>query len=196
MKHKTKEKKCSWDSAVEIIKNGGLGVIPTDTIYGIIASAQNEKAVQEIYQKKKRNLSKPLIILISNKKELAKFMIKINSWQEKYLNSVWPGKTSVIVDCPFDQFRYIHRGTNKISFRCPQKEELRYFLQKTGPVVAPSANTEGMPPATNIKEAQEYFGDDIFYINEGEINESPSTIVDITNNYVNVIRPGSVNIKQ
>src|SRR5204863_149383 len=69
-----------------------------------------------------------------------------------------------------EKFEYLHRGTNTLALRLPKDESLQNLLKKTGPLIAPSANVEGLPPAKNITDAKKYFGDGVdLYIDGGEI---------------------------
>lgn len=180
---------------IETIKNGGIGVIPTDTMYGIVGSAMNKKTVERIYTVRKRSSSKPLIILISKISDLSIFKIKVDEELEKILKKLWPNKVSVILPCKQKKFEYLHRGTNKLAFRLPKDKKLREFISKTGPIVAPSANTEGDKPSKNIKQAQKYFGSNVdFYVGAGELSIVPSTIVEIENGEMKLIRKGAVKV--
>ena len=165
---------------VKILKNNGVGVLATDTIYGLVGSALSKKAVSRIYKLRKRNLKKPMIVLIGSLKDLMIFGIKINAGLKNFLSKIWPGPISVILPCPDKKFSYLHRGTKTIAFRMPAKKELLKLLRQTKPLVAPSANISGLKPAENIKEAKKNFGDKIdFYLDEGTIKGSPSVIIEI-----------------
>lgn len=153
-----------------------IGIIPTDTIYGLVGPALSKKEVERIYKVKKRGTKKPFIILISSIKDLELFKIKIDKDAENILKKLWPGKVSVILPCPYKKFEYLHRGTKNLAFRLPRKKQLIKFIRKYGPLVAPSANPEGLPPANSIREAKEYFGDRIDFYISGSINDKPSTI--------------------
>ncbi len=155
-----------------ILKNGGIAVLPTDTLYGIVGSAVSKKAVQKIYKVRKRTPSKPCIILISSITDLKKFGIKNIPLKE--LREVWPGKVSVILPCPYKKFEYLHRGTNKLAFRLPDSVWLCTLLKKTGPLVAPSANIEGQTPAYTIEEAENYFGGKVEIFMSTKVVSSPS----------------------
>ncbi|MES2408691.1 MAG: L-threonylcarbamoyladenylate synthase [Patescibacteria group bacterium] len=180
---------------IETIKARGIGVMPTDTMYGIVGSALNKKAVERIYVVRKRTPSKPLIILISKISDLNIFNIKINAELEKKLKKLWPNKVSVILPCKQKKFEYLHRGTNKLAFRFPNDKKLREFILQTGPIVAPSANTEGDRPSKNIKQAQKYFGASVdFYMDKGDLPIVPSTIVEIENGETKIIRMGAIKI--
>lgn len=171
-------KKIELKEIVQIIKSGRTGILPTDTIYGIVGSAMNEKTVEKIYKLRKRNKTKPMIILISSKKDLDLFGIRLSEKQEKVLKKFWPGKVSVILDCKKKKFEYLHRGKNSLAFRLPKEKWLQNFLKKTGPLVAPSANFEGEKPALAIAEAKEYFSDKVdFYVDFGKMESKPSMII-------------------
>lgn len=180
-----------------ILRNGGAGILPTDTLYGIVGSALNKKVIERIYRLRKRNLKKPMIIIISSFEELEKFNIEISKKQKKILKQVWPGKVSVVLECDSDNLEFLHRGTNSLAFRVPAEKWLRKFLKKTGPLVAPSANFEGEPPAKNKEEAREYFGDKIdFYIDLGELESEPSTIIKVDKGgKADILREGAVKIE-
>jgi L-threonylcarbamoyladenylate synthase len=144
-------------------------VCATDTLYGICTSAFNKKNVERIYDIKGRDSSKPFIILISHNNDLKKFGISLSHIQKEFLRHVWPAKVSVIFSCPSKKFDYLHRGVDSLAFRMPNKRSIQDILEVTGPLVAPSANPEGLPPAETITEAREYFGEKIDeYISGGK----------------------------
>ena len=176
-------------SIIKILKDGGAGILATDTIYGIVGSAMLPKTVERIFKLKKRNKKKPLIVLISDIKDLNLFKIKLNSKQKEILKKVWPGKVSVILSCKSKKLKYLHRGTESLAFRLPKKKNLCELLKQTGPLVAPSANLEGKPHAKNIKEAKKYFGDKIdFYLDSGTKTGSSSRLIKIVNGKIIVLR--------
>jgi len=175
------------------LSSGGVAVIPTDTIYGIVGRALNPKTVERIYKIKKRRPDKPFIVLIAEIGDLEQFGIKITPKTTEILNKYLPGQVSIILDCPNSDLEYLHRGTNSLAFRLPDKEDLQELIKQTGPLVAPSANPEGETPASTIDEAKNYFGDQIdFYQDAGELKSEPSTLIKITNNKIEVLRQGAV----
>lgn len=176
---------------VRILKDGGIGVLPTDTMYGIVGSALNKKTVAKIYRLRKRNLKKPLIILIADFLDLQKLGIKPNALEQKVLKQIWPAPISVILPCSKKSLEYLHRGTKTLAIRMPKNKQLLKLLSETGPLVAPSANHEGQPPAKTIKEAKKYFGNKVdFYVDAGKKNITPSTIIKFNKDRIEIIRPG------
>ncbi len=184
----------SWEKAAMLLLEGWVGVIPTDTIYGLTALAFNSQAVDRIYQLKKRDSRKPLIVLISSFNDLKKFGVKLTSWQKQVLNQCWPGKTSVVLKCSPKKFVYLHRGRQTLAFRLPAKKNLIKLLKTVGPLVSTSANIEGYPPATTVTQAKKYFGKKVFYLDSGKIISKPSTLIDLTQKEVGLLRKGATRI--
>ncbi len=173
---------------IESVKKGGILVIPTDTIYGIVASALNKESVERLYKIRKRNLHKPMIILINSIKDLGIFGIKVQK-EKDLLKKIWPGKVSVIFECLNKKYEYLHRGRKTLAFRIPGNKNLVKLLKKMGPLVAPSANIEGKKPSQTIEEAMAYFEDKVdFYVDVGKMKSRPSKLVSVKNGKVEVIR--------
>jgi len=180
----------------DILKNGGITVMPTDTIYGIVGQAENVATVNRIYNLKKRKPEKPCIILIGEMKQLENFSVILSEEQKNKLSEFWftlsevegSRPTSIIFDCEDETFSYLHRGTKTLAFRLPALQDLRNLILKTGPLVAPSANPEGLAPAKDVVEAKKYFGDSVdFYSDGGEIDNKHSKLIQLH-------KDGSVNI--
>ena len=154
---------------IDILKHDGVGVMPTDTLYGLVGSAFSEKAIERIYKIKKRSKDKKSIILISSINDLKKFGIEVDRELGSILKKYWPGKTSIVL--------------NDIAFRFPAKQSVIEILKQTGPLVAPSANVEEEKPAENVTEAREYFGDSVdFYLSGGSLRSQPSTLIKVNEN--------------
>ena len=181
---------------IQIIKKDGVGVLPSETLYGLMCQALSKKAVTRLYKIRQRNPEKPCIILISKISDLKLFGVELKSFEKKFLAKYWPGAVSVVLDCQNAKFFYLHRGTKTLAFRLPKYESLQKLISKTGPLLAPSANQEGLAPALTIEEAQKYFGEEVdFYVNVGKLNKKPSTLVRIKNEKVEVLRQGNIKIK-
>jgi L-threonylcarbamoyladenylate synthase len=188
-----------WKKAEDALKKGGVAVIPTDTLYGLVASAFNKKAVERVYKIRGRDKNKPCIVLISSFIDLKKFEVSINDEQKKFLESVWPGKVSVVLPCTSKKLDYLHRGTKTIAFRMigPRNKNLLKILKSVGPLVAPSANPQGLPPAKKRSEARKYFGKEVdAYVCVGTKDSKPSTLIEYKKGKLFIIREGAVKIKK
>ncbi len=181
---------------IGILKDGGIAVIPTDTIYGIVGSALNERTVKKIYLLRKRAPDKPFIILISSLNDLNQFNIKLSEKQKIFLEKNWPNPLSVILLVKGEKWKYLHRGTDSLGFRMPKDDGLHDLLKRVGPLVAPSANPEREKPAKNVEEARKYFGDEVdFYVDGGVIKSKPSTLIQIKiDGSWQILRQGSYKI--
>jgi L-threonylcarbamoyladenylate synthase len=172
--------------AAKILKGGGVGVVPTDTLYGISASIFFPEAIARIYRLRRRNPQKPLIVLISSFSDLKKLGVRLRKKEKTFLKGVWPGKVSVV----------LRRGKSTVAVRLPKHARLRAFLKKTGPLVSTSVNPEGLPPAKTIAQAKKYFGDKLdFYIDLGRLDSLPSTLVSLQKGKLEILRPGAARIK-
>lgn len=179
------EKECS-----ELIIGGSVGLLPTDTIYGLSCSAYDKKAVERIYDIKGRDRGVPVIVLISDISDLNKFRIELNKSTKKMLTNNWPGKISFILPIK-SGFEYLTRGAEGLAFRMPDNQDLLNLLGVTGPLISTSANPSGQKPAEDLRQAVEYFGDKLdFYIDSGVLVGSASTLVDLTSNRPVVLRQG------
>ncbi len=173
-------RKNAWknEKLAETLLQGKIAVMPTDTIYGIVAKAENREAVERVYAARGRDSRKPCIILIGEEEQLEKFSIALSEKQKAELGKYWPGPISIVFNCPAENLEYLHRGTKSLAFRLPANLMLRELLLKAGPLVAPSANTEGAAPARTIAEAEKYFGDSVdFYADGGTLEGAPSRVV-------------------
>jgi L-threonylcarbamoyladenylate synthase len=178
---------------IEILKNGGVGVIPTDTVYGIVCSAFSETAVRRIYELKKREANKPLVIIISDVSDLEKFGADISINHSKIIEKYWPGKLTIIFHVS-EKYKYLDKGLG-LAIRFPADEKVLETLKQVGPLATSSANIQGEPPAKNIIEAEEYFGNKVdFYEDGGELDSAPSTLVRIVGDKVEILRQGIVKI--
>jgi L-threonylcarbamoyladenylate synthase len=136
-----------------------------------------------------------MIVLISSFADLKKFNIRLKKWQETVLKKFWPSvKASFILPLQDQEFAYLHRNSKTLAFRFPKNDTLSKILSVSGPIVAPSANWEGHPPAKTAKEAKKYFKNSIFYLNKGRLNGKASAIINLTTkNSTQLVRTGCLN---
>jgi len=201
------KKKLFLNRAIEILVAGGVGVLPTDTIYGLVGSALDRKTVGRIYRLKRRDPKKSMIVLIGDMSDLSLFGITPTAKTKQLLEDLWPGKVSVVLggdtkhatrdreNETWKHFEYLEKGAEGLAFRLPKPLWLRGLLKKTGPLVAPSANFENKPPALTIKEAKKYFGRNVdFYVDAGKLVSKPSTLIKIKGGNIKMLRRGAVNL--
>lgn len=178
---------------VELLADGAVGVMPTDTVYGLVCSATNESAVARLYKLKSRE-NKPGTIIAADAGQLIE--LGIRGRYLKAVESYWPGAVSVII--PSHGLQYIHLGLGGIAIRLPAIKEVHELLTKTGPLLTTSANHPGLEPAHSLAAAQEYFGERVdFYVEGGDLSgHKPSTLIRIVDDAVEVLRPGAITIDE
>ena len=174
-------------------KPGAIGVIPTDTLYGVVARAEDKQAVARLYELKSRE-GKPGTLVAANLEQLESLGLK-----RRYLKAVeqfWPGAVSVVIPATDPELAYLHQGRLSLAVRIPDDSKLLKLLEQTGPLVTSSANQPGEDPAATIEKARQYFGDDVdFYIDGGDLaGREPSTVIRIIDDAVEVLRQGAVHI--
>jgi L-threonylcarbamoyladenylate synthase len=180
--------------AAELLLAGRVGVMPTDTLYGIVARAADKKAVARLYALKHRE-HKPGTVIAGSIQQLIDLGI-----EEQYLRRVeawWPGSLSV--ETPLGpELAYLHQDTGRQGFRVVSDARLFPILEQTGPLLTSSANLPGEAPSETIEQAQNYFGDDVdFYVDGGNrAGFKPSTIARITEDGIEIIRQGAVVIPE
>jgi L-threonylcarbamoyladenylate synthase len=185
----------SENIASKLAADSAIGVIPTDTIYGVVARASDEAAVERLYKLKHRE-HKPGTLIAASIEQLESIGLK-----HRYLTAVeqyWPGAVSVIIPCADPALAYLHRGKMSLAVRLPGDEDLQKLLVQTGPLLTSSANPPGEPPANTVDDAKQYFGDEVdFYIDGGNLSgNQPSTIIRIVDDAIEIIREGAVTINE
>lgn len=179
--------------ASRLNQDGVIGVIPTDTVYGVVARAADKTAVARLYRLKSRE-NKPGTLIAASIGQLEELGLK-----HRYLKAVeqfWPGAVSVIIPASDPSLAYLHQGKMSLAVRIPDDKKLTELLGQTGPLLTSSANQPGEPPAVNIDQSRYYFGDKVdFYADGGDLSDrQPSTLIRILDDAIDVIRQGAVKI--
>ncbi len=178
--------------ASQIINNGGIAVFPTDTVYGIGCDPYNKTAVEKIYKIKSRNISKSLPVLVYSK-EIAKKIVQFDTFTEKIADKFWPGPLTIILKVTDKKIKESLNLKDKIAIRVPNHKCTLGLLQNCNFLVGTSANVSGNISHTNPENGlQNMKGYDVF-VDGGIISgEGESTIIEIENNQIRIIREGSL----
>lgn len=181
------------------LEQGKIIVLPTDTVYGLVCDARNERAVKRIFQIKKRLLNKPIGIFVKDIK-MAKEVAEISAEHEKLLKTKWPGKFTFILKRQSDKLSRINRdlkfvGTDKtIGIRVPDYELISNIFKKIDfPLAQTSANISGQPASVKINQVLKQFENQAIkpdlVIDAGNLPESdPSTIIDLIGKEPKILR--------
>ncbi len=179
---------------VDMLLAGHVGVLPTDTIYGLVASASNQEAVKRLYALKHRE-QKPGTVVAANVQQLVSLGLDEDTLEAAA--HLWPNPISIIVPCK-TELSYLDLGKGSLAVRIPDRPELSRLLELTGPLLTSSANEPGKQQADNLEEAAAYFGDQVdFYVEGGDLSgHPPSTVARLTEGHLEVLRQGAVVIGQ
>ncbi|NHJ02045.1 MAG: threonylcarbamoyl-AMP synthase [Candidatus Heimdallarchaeota archaeon] len=195
----------SLENIASHLRKGGIGVYPTDTVYGLgtLALKSNDLQIMKIYQIKRRSFEKPLSLLITN--EMINKYIEARSDILAFLNKNWPGKLTVILRRKKNEIYPLsdllnYKNPDKIAFRVPDNENLLKIIDLIGyPIIGTSANLSGTKSKLDLDSVlKELDSKDItLWVDGGRLPPTPpSTILDFTNpNEPRVVRTGSGNIK-
>ena len=182
--------------AIAALKNGDVIVYPTDTLYGLGADIFNDDAIKKVFEIKRRPARNPLSIAVSNIEDIEKVAFltkKARILSEHFL----PGKLTLILRKKDIISDIITGGLDKVAVRIPDNRIALSLLSDFGPLTATSANIHGMRTLSSIAEIKMQLGEsDVkLYIGSGDLVGQPSTIVDVTNNKINILREGTIKTK-
>lgn len=181
------------NKVVDIIDNGGLVIMPTDTIYGIVGDATNEKTIKRVFELKKRDGSKAMLMLVSDIDMLKEYVDDISEEETKLIEEFWPGPLTIIFKKK-NVSDLLTGGLDTVGIRCPNDERLLSIIKELNrPILSTSVNVSGGLQATSIDVIDEAIINNVDYvIDDGECNKVASTIVIVKNKNVNVLREGEI----
>lgn len=181
-----KNRAMALERAAEFLASSKTVVCPTDTVYGLLASAMDPKTVKKVYAQKKREPGKPLPVFIKSI-EAARLIAEISESDQKKLMAAWPGKTTFVLNLKSGANLAAVQGKT-IALRMPGHEFLLDLLKNVAfPVIGTSANLAGLGPFVKINDVLDQFKNSNnppdLVIDAGDLPESkPSTIIDLTDN--------------
>ena len=189
----------SLKKAAEVIHNRGLVAFPTETVYGLGANALDPKAVAKIFEAKKRPLDDPLIVHIAAKKDLFRLAAKVPLKIEKLVNRFWPGPLTVVLKKTEMVPDIVTTGLDTVAIRMPSNVIARKFIAAADvPIAAPSANIFGRPSPTTARHVIDDLDKRIDIVLDGGTTEIgiESTVVEVIDGRVIVLRPGGIDVEQ
>lgn len=187
------------NSLVDILNNGGVAIIPTDTVYGLVGDATSENVIKKVFLIKQRENTKPLLILISNFDMLKKYVKNISPLELEIINKFWPGPLTIIFQNKKNLSDLLTANKSEIAIRMPNDERLLDLINKLDkPIIATSANIAHKKTITSIDLLEDKIKNNVDYIYDGGfLEDNPSTIIKVIDNKVIIVRDGiiSKNIK-
>ncbi|SCZ09300.1 L-threonylcarbamoyladenylate synthase [Alkaliphilus peptidifermentans] len=178
-----------------ILNRGGTVAFPTETVYGLGANALDEKAVKKIYEAKGRPSDNPLIIHISNIKDIEPLVWEIPEAANRAMKSFWPGPLTLIFKKSKIVPDIITAGLDTVAIRYPRHPIAEMLIKKAKvPIAAPSANLSGKPsPTKGSHVIQDLMGRvDAIVVGEDCNVGLESTVLDLTVDIPTILRPGGI----
>jgi L-threonylcarbamoyladenylate synthase len=183
-------------NAIKALENGEIIVYPTDTLYAMGVNIHNINAIQRLFEIKKRPFSVPLSVAVSNFEEIKKIAYtnkNIQSIVENFL----PGQLTLLLKKKDTVSNLISSGKDTIAIRIPNNDIALRLISKFGPITATSANIHGKKPSHEIKYIKKQFQKNIsVYLDDGILDEAPSTIIDLTSEKPKIARQGNISLKE
>lgn len=181
--------------AASVITRGSVIAFRTDTFYGLGADPFNPAAVQKIKELKGREDHKPILIVISDEDQVARFIDEPSNAFTQLAKAFWPGPLTLIGKADSALPPEITAGTKTVGIRLPNDDRVRALVRACGgALTATSANPSNATPAGTAKEVENYFRDSIeLIIDDGDAKtDRPSTVVDVSGAEPKLIREGMV----
>ncbi len=179
--------------AIAVLRSGGLVALPTETVYGLAARADDAEAVAAIFRAKGRPADNPLIVHLANADDAFALGREVPVWARELGATVWPGPLTLVLRSAVD-WPWVQAGHDTIAVRVPATGLLREVIEAVGPLAAPSANRSGRPsPTTAAHCLVDLDGRVELIVDGGPSAEGlESTVVDATGPLPVVLRPGPV----
>jgi tRNA threonylcarbamoyl adenosine modification protein (Sua5/YciO/YrdC/YwlC family) len=187
-----------WEGLVEVggrmVAQGGLVVLPTDTVYGLGCDPFNPSAVEALFKAKARGRDLPLPVLVHTWRQAIGLVEDITEHARLLIAEYWPGPLTIVLrESPGIGWDLgDSRGT--VAVRMPKHDFALALIERTGPLAVTSANRSGMPTQSSIEGVAEQLGGqvDVFFDTGPSSGGSASTIVDLSGTGVRVLREGAI----
>lgn len=186
------DRDAALERAAEVLRDGKLVVVPTDTVYGVAADAFNATGTRRIFGAKRRSRRFPLPVLVRSPKQLLGLCPQVPEAADRLMAAYWPGPLTIVV--PADPGLQWDLGDNRgtVAVRMPLDDLTLDLIRQVGPIATTSANLSGQEAATTAQDAHLQLGDLVeLYLDDGQRDDSTaSTIVDVTRGEPEVLRAG------
>ena len=185
--------------ASEFLNNEDVIGIPTETVYGLAGNIYSEKAINKIYEIKKRPLINPLIVHIKSLAYLDKVAVDVSESALKLAKAFWPGPLTLVLNKHHSVPDIVTAGKSTVAVRVPNHPVALSLLESVNfPLAAPSANPSGSISPTSAQHVAGYFKDEIKIILDGGVCKRgiESTIIGFNNNETILYRLGSISVEE
>ena len=189
---------CLIKSAAAILRQGGIGAFPTETVYGLGARVFDADAVSRIFAVKGRPFDNPLIVHIAEREQLRLLSPAIPALADDLIKIFWPGPLTLVLQRLDAVPAIVSAGLSTIAVRMPNHPMALELIRELGePIAAPSANRSGRPSPTSARAVREALEGSVDFILDGGPCEVglESTVLDMTSSPPRVLRPGAISLE-
>lgn len=182
-------------TAVEILKNGGIVAIPTDTLYGFAANALDEAAVERVFRLKRRSPSQALPLLLADADDIERWAVAIPDAVWPLAERFWPGPLTLVLRRSAAIPDVVCAGGDTVALRVPDHDVPRSIARSLGaPLTGTSANRSGGPGVTSASAVRDEFSGEIELVIDGgsALDGRPSTVLDLSSGQPRILRQGAV----
>ncbi|SMO42507.1 L-threonylcarbamoyladenylate synthase [Fodinibius sediminis] len=185
------------DRFIRLLNDGEIVAFPTETVYGLGADAWNPSAIKKVFARKGRPSDNPLIVHVASIQSVDPFALDISDDARKLMHHFWPGPLTLIFKKKPAVLDLVTAGLDTVAIRWPSHPLSQELIARTGPLVAPSANSSGKPSPTKPEHVREDFGDDFPVIDAGETAIGlESTVLDVSQEPYRIYRPGAITARE
>ncbi len=182
-----------------IIKQGGIAIFPTETVYGIGTNGLNEESVKKLYEVKQRPLNKPISLLVNGIEMINKIAKDITNLEYELIKKFFPGPLTIILKKKDIVPNILTSNSDTVGVRMPANKIALKLIEYSGvPIATPSANISGKPSGTNINDIMKDFKGKVDYFIDDGPSKMPisSTVVQVVNGIPNILREGIIKEEQ
>ena len=175
------------------LENGGAVVLPTETVYGLFAKALDKKAVDHVYQLKRRPRDKALNLNVSSLDDILNFSRNQPTYLQQLVESFLPGPLTVILDANDRVPYWVNSDLTTVGFRMPSHPVTLDLIREFGPLIGPSANISGHASGVSFKEILKDFDQEVLGLEDDAfLTGQDSTILDLSGDKVKILRQGEI----
>ena len=175
------------------LENGGAVVLPTETVYGLFAKALDEKAVDHVYQLKRRPRDKALNLNAAHLDDILNFSKNQPPYLQKLVDSFLPGPLTIILEANDKVPYWVNSDLTTVGFRMPSHPVTLELIREFGPLIGPSANISGRASGISFQEILKDFDQEVLgFEDDTFLTGQDSTIIDLSGSKVKILRQGSI----
>ena len=175
------------------LEKGGAVVLPTETVYGLFAKSLDKKAVDHVYQLKRRPRDKALNLNVAHLDDILNFSKNQPPYLQKLVDSFLPGPLTIILEANGKVPYWVNSGLPTVGFRMPSHPITLELIREFGPLIGPSANISGHTSGVSFEEILKDFGQEVLGIEDDTfLTGQDSTILDLSSDKVKILRQGSI----